>query len=206
MNAFKKHWFTFVAALLVLLVLGGIGYWFWYGHSRLDVIDKPPDFTLQNLDAKPVSMHSMAGKVRVVEFFYANCPDICPLTTANMVTLQKQLKAKGLFGTDVEFVSISFDPERDSPEVLRAYADRMGIDQSGWVILRGTEEQTNKVANDYGLLLEKNSDGSFTHSTRSLFLMDRNNNVRGQYLMGNEMPTDKVLDDIENLVQDKYKP
>ncbi|KEO81900.1 SCO family protein [Tumebacillus flagellatus] len=206
MNALKRHWFTAVASLLVLIVLGGIGYWFWYGHSRLDVLDKPPNFTLQTLDDKPFSMHDLAGKVRVVEFFYANCPDICPLTTANMVTLQKQLKAKGLFGKDVEFVSISFDPERDTNDVLRAYADRMGIDPSGWVILRGTEAETTKVADDYGLLLEKNSDGSFTHSTRSLFLMDRNNNIRRQYQMGSDMPTNKVLDDILNLVQDKYKP
>ncbi|PWK14951.1 SCO family protein [Tumebacillus permanentifrigoris] len=199
----KKYWFPVVASILALTLLIGIGSWFWWGYTRLDVLDKPPDFTLQNLDAQPVSMHSMTGKVRVVEFFYANCPDICPLTTANMVTLQKQLKAKGLFGSDVEFVSISFDPDRDSVEVLRQYADRMGIDQSGWVILHGTQEQTFQVANDYGVLLEKNTDGSFTHSTRSLYLVDRTNNVRGQYQMGADMPTDKVLDDILNLVKDK---
>lgn len=202
-SAIKKYWFTVVASVLVLVLAVGIGYWFWWGHSRLDVLDKPPDFTLQNLDGQPVSMHSMTGKVRVVEFFYANCPDICPLTTANMVTLQKQLKAKNLFGTDVEFVSISFDPERDNADVLRQYASRMGIDMSGWVVLRGTEAETNKVAKDYGVLLEKNTDGSFTHSTRSLYLVDRANNVRGQYQMGADMPTDKVLDDVLNLVKDK---
>ncbi|WP_018130605.1 SCO family protein [Effusibacillus pohliae] len=197
----QKNGLRVVIVFLALAVVLGIGYWFWWGATRLPVISRAPDFTLQNVDGQPVKFSDLGGKVRLVEFFYANCPDICPTTTANMVKIQDQLKQKNLFGKDVVFVSITFDPERDSPAVLKNYAKNLKIDPSGWKLLRGTEEATKKVANDFGVFVEKEPDGSVTHTTQ-FFLVDRNNNVRGKYQMGDQMPTNKVLDNILQLVRE----
>lgn len=197
-----KNWFRMITVLLILSVVLGVSYWLWWGSTRLPVIDRAPDFTLQNLEGKNIKFSDLNGKIRVVEFFYANCPDVCPTTTANMVKIQNELKKKNLFDNSVDFVSISFDPERDTSSVLQKYAERLGIDQSGWTILRGTEESTQKVAKDFGVFVEKEPDGSFVHSTGSLYLVDRSNNLRKVYAMGDKMPTDKILDDILNLANE----
>jgi protein SCO1/2 len=113
------------------------------------------------------------------------------------------LKQKQLFGEDVHFVAISFDPERDDPKLLQDYAKRLKIDPSGWSILRGTEQQTKEVADQFGVFIEKQPDGTYAHSTRSLFLVDANNNIRKIYTMGDKMPTEEVLSDILQLVNNK---
>jgi protein SCO1/2 len=189
-------------AVLVIALVAGIAYWFWSGYTKLPILNRAPEFTLQNLEGQPVSLTDYNGKVRLVEFIFTNCPDICPVTTAKMVNIQNELKEKGLFGEKVQFVSVTFDPERDTPEVLQKHADAMGIDQSGWVLLRGTEEETHKVVNDFGAFVEEQPDGTFVHATRSLYLVDGKNNIRRVYYMGDEMPTEEVLEDIVKLAKE----
>ena len=189
-------------AVLLVAVVGGIIYWLWWGQSRLLVVGRAPDFTLESLEGTPVQFSEYSGKVRVVEFMFTNCPDICPITTANLVEIQKELKEKEVFGNKVNFFAITFDPARDTPEVLREYASTLKLDQNGWVILRGGEEETRKIVESYGGFVEKQPDGSFAHSIRSLVLVDQNNNIRKVYQMGQEMPTDEVRKDILSLVNE----
>ncbi|MFD2169934.1 SCO family protein [Tumebacillus lipolyticus] len=188
--------------LLIVAFIGGIAYWFWSGYTKLPILNRAPNFTLQNIDNQDVSFTDYNGKVRLVEFFFTNCPDICPITTAKMVNLQKELKAKGFFGDKVQFVSVTFDPDRDTPDVLKAHAEAMGIDQSGWTLLRGKEADTHKVVESYGAFVEEQADGTFIHATRSLYLVDAKNNVRKVYYMGDEMPTEDVLKDIVKLAKE----
>ena len=195
----KKNWIT-AAVLVVALVAGGGWLLSNSGGSDLPVVSAAPAYTLEDLEGKKVtSEEAGGGKVRLVEFFFSNCADICPMTTANMVTIQKKLKADGLFGDKVEFVSVTFDPERDTPEQLKAYAESHGIDQNGWTILRGTETETWKTAEEFGAYVEKQPDGNFAHSITSLFLVDQDNNVRQVFKMGEEMPTDEVYEEIKKL-------
>jgi len=195
----KKRWLT--AAVLVVALLAGGGFLVANsGGSDLPVVSTAPAYTLENLEGKKVTSEEVGGgKVRLVEFLFTNCADICPMTTANMVTIQKKLKEDGLFGDKVEFVSITFDPERDTPEQLQAYAESHGIDQNGWTFLRGTEKETWKTAEDFGAYVEKQPDGNFAHSITSLFLVDQDNNVRQVFKMGEEMPTDEVYEEIKKL-------
>ncbi|MCX7569660.1 SCO family protein [Tumebacillus sp. DT12] len=202
MNVLRRAWFPVTAGLLALILIGGLVYWFWWGYTRLPISDRAPDVQLQTLNGEQVSFHEHAGKVRLVEFYYAKCPDICPVTTANMVQIQNRLKEKGLFGTEVEFVSITFDPTNDTPDVIREYANRLGIDPSGWLLLTGTEEQTKKAAEDFGVYVQKEADGTFTHSVTSLQLVDEKNNIRKTYKMGEGMPVEEVYSDIMNLLND----
>lgn len=202
MNMIRKYGVTALIAVLSLILVAGLVFWFWWGQSRLDYINKAPDFTLQNVEGQDVSLDSTTGKIRIVEFLFVTCPDICPMTTANLVTIQEKLKKKDLFGTDVQFIAITFNPEQDTPDVLKKYAHGMKMDMSGWEILRGSPEATQAVLDGFGVYAEKQADGQFAHGTRSLFLIDRKNNIRKIYTMGDQMPTDEVYDDILNLKND----
>jgi protein SCO1 len=192
----KKSWLISTLAAVVVL---GAGIWYFTSGSSLPVLSAAPAYTLESLDGKPVSSSDFKAKVRLVEFMYTNCPDICPMTTANMVQLQKMLKEDDMFGKDVQFISVTFDPKRDTPDVLKAYQETMGIDPSGWTFLRGDEQQVAKLMEDFGAYVERQPDGSFAHTITSLFLVDEDNNVRAVFKMGEEMPTDQIYDDIIDL-------
>lgn len=188
----------------LLLFAAAAGYWLYdnyFRHQSLPVVMESPPFSLSDLDGNTVTEQAFAGNVRLVSFIFTRCPDICPDTTANMVWLQGKLKEQGLFGSDVEFVSISFDPDNDTPEALRQYADRMGIDQNGWTLLRGTEEEIGKLSSAYNLSIVKLEDGLFAHSVTSLLLIDDRERVRSIYKMGEFMDNDVILAEISALAK-----
>jgi protein SCO1/2 len=81
-----------------------------------------------------------------MSFIYTNCPDICPLTTNNLQHLQDSLKIEKI--GDVELLSLTFDPNRDTPNVLKKYAAIRGIDLSNWNFLTGTRASTDTVLNE----------------------------------------------------------
>lgn len=194
-------------ALIVVVavaVIAGIGFTFLSKGEELPIVYAAPDFTLPNISGEPVPFSKETGTVRVVEFLFANCPDICPTTTATLVQVQNKLKEKGVFGDKVEFYAITFDPARDTPDVLSKYAEGLQMDRNGWELLRGTEEDTFKVLDDFGVFAEKQADGTFVHSTGSLFLVDEDNNIRNIYQMGEELLPTVVYDDIMSLV-DEFK-
>jgi protein SCO1/2 len=193
----QRHWFSVAAAVLALLVVGVFGYQYWQ-KSQIPVVKQMNDFTLDNIDGSTFTLSETNGKVRLVEFIFTHCPDICPATTFNMAKMQEQLKAKGLFGDKVAFVTITFDPERDTPEVLKAYADKFGADQRGWYFLRGDQAAVEKVTKDFGIAVLKQPDGSFAHTAR-MFLVDKDGNMRRMYGMASNMDMDNMLKDIEQL-------
>ena len=102
------------------------------GSRELPVIGPAPQFTLTSQDGKPVALVDLRGKVVVVAFIYTQCPDICPMLTQKMVEIQDELGAD--FGPKVAFVSISLDPEHDTPEVLKDYAQFWGAKPEGWSV------------------------------------------------------------------------
>jgi protein SCO1/2 len=194
--------FKAMVILLVVAISVSIAYGLKQSSSPLPKMKKAPDFTLQNLQGQNVSLSESNGKVRLVEFFFTSCPDICPATTSNMVLMQNNLKEKKTFGSKVQFVSITFDPERDTPEALQQYAKMLGIDQgSGWQMLRGTEKTTLKIANDFGLMVVKQKDGQFAHSIRSLFLIDKEGFIRKVFDMGESMDNEVIEKAITQLAK-----
>lgn len=196
-----------VLALLVLLAAVA-ACWLYISYSRSDSLRvrmDSPAFTLSDLNGEPVTQAQFDGKVRITSFIFTRCPDICPATTANMVLLQRELQQLGWFGSEVEFVSITFDPDNDTPEVLRQYADRMGIDQSGWTLLRGEEEEVKALAARYNLSIVRIDDGLFAHSVTSLLLIDGKQRVRNIYRMGEEMNHEAILADIRSLVEERQR-
>ncbi len=142
------------AVLLGLVALAGITLWSWQAQrphtggerplERLGNFGTVPDFALIERSERRVTRTSLAGLVWVTSFFYTNCPDICPLQSARMARLQRDFADQ----RDVRLVSISVDPEHDTPEVLRDYAQRFGADPERWLFLTGDKAAIHRLAQD----------------------------------------------------------
>ena len=95
-----------------------------------------PANALRTIGGEPVGMDAFHGKVVVLNFIYTNCPDICPLHSELIADLQKDINATPMKDL-VAFVSISTDPENDTPEAMREYPGRHGLDTTNWRFLTG---------------------------------------------------------------------
>ncbi len=190
-----------ILSLIVIVAVGFYGYSVWQEKTRLPVMKNVGDFTLQNLDGTPYHFKDTDGKVRLVSFIFTNCVDVCPVTTHYMAKIQDKLKAKNLYGKEVEFVTITFDPERDTPEVLKEYAGRFGADMSGWHFLRGEDAAIQQVASAFGIGYMKQDDGTYVHTMKT-FLIDKEKNMRKMYGMGADMNLDEIVTDMEGLAKE----
>ena len=169
------------------------------GGGQLPVIGPAPPFTLTSQDNKPVSLADVHGKVVAVSFIYTGCPDICPLLTQKMIDVQDALGP--VLGTKVAFISISFDPERDTPEVLKDYAQFWGAKPEGWSFLTGSLEAVRDVTRRYGVFFAKKEDGSVEHSQLTT-LVDGDGQMRVQYL-GARFDPEELRRDLMSLVDQK---
>ncbi|OME99260.1 electron transport protein SCO1/SenC [Paenibacillus sp. FSL H7-0331] len=201
---FEKYGFKmFVTLLFAGLV---VSVFFWINQSpTLPVLKQAPNFTLNDLEGKNVQLSDSNGKVRLVEFMFTSCPDICPMTTFNMVKLQDELKKSSQWGSQVQFLSVTFDPLKDTPEVFKKYGDRMRIDYSGWTLLTGTEAETAEVAKSFGVLVQKMPDGQFVHTVTSLFLIDGSGKIRKIFAMGDQMDNQEILKSIRQIADPASK-
>jgi protein SCO1/2 len=166
--------------------------------QRLSKIGPAPEFTLTVQDGRRLSLNELRGKVVVVTFIYTSCADACPLLTAKMATLQDDL-GQG-FGPKVVFVSITVDPERDTPEVLSSYAQAHGSNLAGWAFLTGTEGEIRDVARRYGVYYKKQANGDVDH-TFLTSLVDQRGTLRVQY-MGVRFDSDELRRDLQSLLQE----
>jgi protein SCO1 len=149
------------------------------GDKRLPVIGPAPPFTLTSQEGKPVSLADLRGKVVALTFIYTECPDICPLLTQKMVQVQDELGAD--FGKKIAFVSVTLNPEHDTPEILKDYAQFWGAKPEGWSFLTGSLEAVRDVTRRYGVFFAKQKDGSVEHSQLTT-LIDAAGQMRVQYI------------------------
>ena len=196
-SGLQKHWFTVLAGIIILAIVGVLGYKYM-AREQIPVMKPIQDFSLDNSNGSAFTFSEGKGKVRLVEFMFTNCPDICPATTYNMSKLQDQLKEKNLFGNKVEFISITFDPDFDTAEVLQQYADKFKADQSGWQFLRGDAQAVEKVTKDFGIAVLKQPDGTIAHTAR-MFLVDGDGNMRRAYGMAADMDMDQMMKEMVQL-------
>lgn len=197
----KRNGFAIAVGALVLLMAGYLLYAYgpWKGE-KLPVVLEVPDFTLTDLDGEPFTFSESEGKVRLVYFFFATCPDVCPLTTRDMVDVQNELKKRGDFGKKVEFHWISIDPYHDTQEVLERFADGYKADRSGWRFLRGEAEQIVEIARGFNLIVQNPSPDHIVHQN-IIALVDQKGQLR-KYIFGSD--EDELLDPGE-VVKDIYK-
>ncbi|MEK3882884.1 SCO family protein [Paenibacillus sp. PL2-23] len=179
MSFIRKH--SCKLAVLALCAAMGIYLLFtyvWKPAEPLPIVQAAPSFEMTDIDGNTVSLDSTNGKVRLVYFYFANCPDVCPPTTYLLGEAQEKLREEGSLGKDVELISITFDPERDTPEVIREFAINMEVEFDGWHFLRGEEEATIQLARDFEVAVVKDEkNNTFIHSN-AIMLLDQDGQIR----------------------------
>ena len=136
-----------------------------------------PEFTMVNQNGTVVTQDSMLGKFYVASFFFTSCPSICPALNFRLKQISDRFKSYDEF----YIVSFSVDPNRDSIEVLKAYADDLGVENRNWQFLTGAEDQTHKLASGFLLGASKDSaaEGGFYHA-EGVVIIDWNGNIRSR--------------------------
>jgi protein SCO1/2 len=145
----------------------------------LPKIAPAPGFTLTSQDGAQISLADLRGKVVAITFIFTLCTTTCPVLTPMMAFVQGQLGPA--FGNKVVFASITVDPERDTPEMLKAYAQLYGADIAGWTFLTGSPPAIQDLTRRYGVFAAKDTDGGIEHSLLTS-IVDRRGILRVQYL------------------------
>jgi protein SCO1 len=167
-------------------------------EQRLPTLAAAPEFALTSQDGGEVTLASLRGKVIAVTFIYTSCPDVCPLLTDKMARIQDELGSD--FGSKVAFVSITTDPERDTPEVLKEYAEAFEANLAGWSFLTGEPAAVLDVAHRYGVAAVKAADGGVDHTLLTT-LIDRQGTMRVQYL-GYRFDEEEFRRDLQSLTNE----
>jgi protein SCO1/2 len=193
----KRKFFVLTFAVVVLSVLSGLALWNWQAKlllqsgseerplEGLQTFGAVPPFSFTERDGRRIALSDLRGKVSIINFIYTNCPDTCPIQSAQMRQIQDEFKGE----KDLRSISITVDPARDTPEVLSEYARRFSADPARWLFLTGEKETIYKFAQE-GFRLgaleiphdkRPESGATHTHSPRFV-LVDREAQIRGYYV------------------------
>jgi len=149
-----------------------------FKKSDLTEIGPVPEFELTDQNNKKISNKDYLGKVYVVEFFFSTCPSICPIMNQNMLKLQEEYYGNPEFG----IASVSINPDYDTPQVLKAHAEKLGAKHYNWHFLTGNRDYIHNLAmKGFNLYAGENKSvaGGFEHS--GLFaLVDKGGNIRSR--------------------------
>ena len=144
---------------------------------------KVPAFNFINQNGKTITNHDYKGKVYVIEFFFTTCPTICPRMNGNLVEIQNAFPNNGNFGV----ASFTINPDVDTAEVLKVYAERYKITNPNWHLMTGDEDVIYQLANEgFNLYTAKDTEaeGGFEHSG-NFALIDKNGFIRSRIVNGN---------------------
>jgi protein SCO1 len=148
--------------------------------SRLAVIRPAPAFTLLDTAGKQVALQQFRGQAVLVGFVFTTCSGSCPATTHRMAKVQHELAQHADLKGRVQLVSITLDPERDTPEVLRNYMHLYEIDPANWCFLTGPRPAVEKTIADWGMWARPAANGQLDHPSR-VFLVDPRGRIREIY-------------------------
>jgi protein SCO1/2 len=154
-----------------------------------------PDFKFVNQYADTITAKNLDGKIYVADFFFTTCPSICPVMHRNMLNVYKEFKDD----QDFRILSHTIDPKYDTIQVLKRYADKMGITGNSWWLLHGNKGDTYNIAKSYlQSVQEKNPAGQFIHDG-FFILIDKQKRIRGTYEGTDPKEVDKLIADIKIL-------
>ena len=151
----------------------------WHTTANVNLVNQLGD---------TVGLYDIQNRIIVADFFFTRCPSICPQMTHNMARLQQSFShynqgRKVIDSSIVRFVSFSIDPERDSVEALKTYADKFKVNHDNWWMLTGNKKTIYDFALNelkLGLVDGEGVDTSFIH-TQKFVLLDKDYVVRGYY-------------------------
>lgn len=150
-----------------------------------------PDFTFTNQLGQPVGKAQMEGKVTIVDFFFTSCPSICPLMSTEMERINDMFREE----PKIQILSISIDPEFDTPKMLKEYADKYNAEAGKWDFLTGGKAETYQLAKCGFILPTLDGFGvpdDFAHSDKFV-LVDELGRIRGFYSGTNREEVDLLM-------------
>jgi len=197
-------------ATLILIPIVTAGLLFWLRQAQVQQLTNRtissygvlPAFELVNQDAQPFGSAQLTGRIWIADFIFTSCPGPCPIISSRMSELQKPLEK-----TDIRLVSFTVDPEKDTPEVLRGYAEKLHAQPKRWDFLTGSRAAIYALARDgFKLAVSDGGDeaGMPVHSTR-VVLVDRRGTIRGYYDALAPDAVTKLLADANHLFREQPK-
>lgn len=161
-------------------------------------------FTLTNQNGKTVTQEDYKGHIYVADFFFTTCQTICPIMTDNMVSIQKELQNDTL----VKLLSHSVIPEYDTPDILKAYALKKGVDDTRWNLVTGPRKDIYTLARKSYLAVKDlpgtEDDLDMVH-TENFMLIDKKQQIRGYYDGTDKDAIKELLEDI-TILKAEYEP
>jgi protein SCO1/2 len=154
-----------------------------------------PSFALVDQSGNPFHFNPVAGKIVLITFVYTTCPDVCPLFTAKLASMQRLLEQENR--DDYLFLTITTDPARDTPAKMRAYARAFHADFQRWHFLSGNRQTLSQVWKDFGVNVKDLGNGQVQH-TNLTTLIDPKGIRRVDYY-GDKWQEKEILKDIARL-------
>lgn len=201
--------FDWKVGLMILLTGGGLLFMGYrvFASRPSNFFSKPlyaaPSFSFQDRNGEMFSSSQLKGKVWAVDFIFAHCAGSCPMISSQMSRLQEEWRGNG----DFKMVTFTVDPERDTPEALKNYAQGYHAEDDQWFFLTGKKADIyNVIGNGFHLTAYPNPDKipgyEFIHTTRIL-LVDANNMVRGMYDGEDDENVKKLHQDVKYLMSSR---
>ena len=162
---------------------------------RQRIEGRAPEFALVTQSGRPLTLMELRGKVVLLTFTYSTCTEVCPLITAAMVTVQQRLTAAER--QQIFLLSVTAQPEVDTPTVLQAYAQRLGVDLTSWAFVTGHPQAVQVVWQAFGLTVKPRATGGVDHPAWT-FLIDREGTVQYRYL-GSLLEIETIVEDMRTL-------
>jgi protein SCO1/2 len=174
-STFSSKKIYIILIFLIVLASGALIVIDLANQSRADmqVYGEIPEFEFTERSGRPFGSEQIRGKITILNFFFTSCLGPCPAMNAQVAELYRQY----VTSDQVQFVSVSVDPARDSLHVLQEYADKMGVSDGRWLFIRGPLEEVYRIS-EKGFMLAGELPN--IHSTK-LILIDRQGKIRGYY-------------------------
>jgi protein SCO1 len=169
-------------------------------NHQMESFGRVPPFQLINQNGQPFGSANLQGKIWIADFIYTTCPGPCPMISSRMSEMQKPLEK-----SDVHFISITVDPDKDTPQVLHEYATRLEAQPGRWDFLTGAKSEIYDLVTR-GFKLAASEDGGDNrqpvHSTR-MVLVDRRGDIRGYYDATEADAITRLLADTNHLLKEQ---
>jgi len=158
--------------------------------------DLLPEYHFTNQFGKPFGTRDFKGQALAIEFLFTRCPlpNFCPLLAKNFSAAQKQLLATPNAPTNWHLLTISFDPEFDTPAVLKSYAESHQYNPAHWTFATGEQIEISAIAEQCGLLISRDESGGFNHNLRAV-VIDAHGRVRRMFI-GNEWKPEELIEEL----------
>ena len=163
--------------------------------------DPAPDTELANQDGKPVSLKALRPRAVAITFIYIRCPmpEFCPLMDRRFADVQRQVAADASLGERVHLLSVSFDPDQDTPAELKAHAGKLVADPARWTFATAPRETVDRFAAAFGVNVIREADRTITHNLRTA-VIGPDGKVVAIYT-GSDWSADQLVGDLKRALQ-----